>query len=197
MPKLTEEEIAKRAVRIKLVVDGWNGGLTAGEISRTHGITRNAVIGILHRARAAGVVVEVRRLGSRGGEIGRKKVSDVNGRPSQLPDTRRRKPKPGMPVLEVPPLRLTTRPEGNWQKRRPPPKLSVVPLPVLAGPSDGLWVGFMELEDRKGCRYSEDGAKFCNRHGFPYCSDHRAITHPPAAQLQYGGKKASRPPRYT
>lgn len=172
----TDEERAKRDQLNRLVIDGWNGGLTGGALANLHGITRNAVIGIVHRAKAAGVKV-------REGEVY-----------SVKPPRPRNKPKPGIPILIVPSVLVTHRPEGNWQKRRPPPKLTEPPVAGV-DPST-LWVGFVNLQNNAGCRYSLDAKLFCNAPGFPYCPEHKAIVNPPSAQRggfkklakNYGGR---------
>lgn len=165
----------------QLIVDGWNGGLTGGELAALHGVTRNSIMGTLSRARDKGLKVQERSISQTARAIVSRKGGLVKGRPSQLPDTRRNKPEPGMPLIGHIPKDT----ERKLQRMRNLPKPIIIAPEVLALPADGLWVGFMDLQNNAGCRYSEDAKLFCNRPGFPYCPEHKAIVNPVSAQVSW------------
>lgn len=168
--KLTPEEKLKRADLANGVIKAWNGGRSSGRIAAITGFTRNAVVGIVSRARAKGAPVrqesEPRRKPRRIGNVGRP---------------------PGTPpkAVSLAPVRIEAGHGVNHDTRHKLVRLRdlppVAPLAALAQPSDGLWVE-LTVAGAKNCRYTEDGRLFCNRPGFPYCAGHRAVTHLPIAQ---------------
>lgn len=166
MSKLKAEDREKRDQVTRLIIDGWNAGLTGGELSVVHNLTRNAIMAILHRARIGGAMVQARNRHSAAATAARVKKAQE-----------RKRPEPSLSAITIqrPSLLAKTR-------QFPKPKPIIIAPEVLALPADGLWVGFMDLQNNAGCRYSEDAKLFCNRPGFPYCPDHKAIVNPPSAQ---------------
>lgn len=186
--KRTPEEQEKRDQLNRLVVEGWNGGLTGGALAGLHGITRNAVIGIIHRAKAAGQKVRVLEDTPRDTVVS--KVARRPGRPSA------HNADPGV-IITVPPVKLEGRNGNqhtwkgvNFDTRAKLETVRNLPAPIvvtqkpsksIAEPS-ALLVPFMDLQEKAGCRYSLDAKLFCNAPGFPYCPEHKAIVNPPEAQ---------------
>lgn len=181
--------------KARLIVDGWNGGLTGGELAALHRTTRSAVMGVIHREKSRGIKVE-----ERGRLVMKVRVAKAQakqaglGRVSGFPDTRRNKPEPSMP-----PIVVTAGQGVNHETRhklqtiRNLPALIVVaqkPGKRVAEPS-ALWVDFMDLQNNAGCRYSLDAKVFCNAPGYPYCPEHKAIVNPASAQVSHKRRQKS------
>lgn len=203
MPKQNILEETKR-----LIVDGWNGGLTGGELAAMHKLTRNSIMGVLSRARDKGIKVQERQ-SPLPIEAGVKKAQAKQaglGRVSGFPDTRRHKPEPSMP-----PITLEGQ-SGNQHThegvsndtraklatiRKLPAVIVGIDLAAPGGDFTARWVPFMDLQNNAGCRYSLDAKLFCNAPGFPYCPEHKAIVNPPSAQKFYGGRSAGNAQKFT
>lgn len=138
--------------RTDACVEMWNSGLSAGVIAfRLGGVTRNAVIGKIHRLSADRATAH---------RINRKPVSRRSSAPRLLCDLRRRRKKPRTKGLVS------------------PPKIAEAPLPPEPPTPDKL-VSLAELEPNQ-CRYPFGDPKtaefgFCGcpvAPGSSYCPGH-------------------------
>lgn len=169
MAKLTGEAGEKRAQQTKLIIEGWNGGLTGGELAATHGLTRSAIMSILGRARGHGAIVQARD---------RYSAPATAARVKKAQERKPTRPEPPLPSITS---RRTSWPQSKTRQFPKPKPLAQKDSRRVAEPS-ALLVPLMDLQNNAGCRYSEDAKLFCNAPGFPYCSEHKAIVNPPSAQ---------------
>ena len=196
MPKQNISEETKR-----LIVDGWNGGLTGGELAAMHKLTRNSIMGVLSRARDKGIKVQERqRALPIEARVKKAQAKQAGlGRVSGFPDTRRHRPDPG-----VSPIKVEAGQGVNHETRHKLATLRKLPAVIVGvdmgapgGDRTVYWVPFMDLQNNAGCRYSLDAKLFCNAPGFPYCPEHKAIVNPPSAQKFYGGRSAGNAQKFT
>lgn len=177
--KLTTEEREKWEGTKRLIVDGWNAGLTGGELAATHGVTRNTIMGTLARARDKGAMVQARARG-------RHSTAATAARVKKAQERKPSRPEPSLPAITI------QRPSLPAKTRQFPKPKPIIVLPRVIEPAlAGLWVVFMDLQENAGCRYSEDAKLFCNRPGFPYCPDHKAIVNPASAQVSWKRRQKS------
>lgn len=156
--------------RVELLKKLWNEGLSASQIaSRLGGVTRNAVIGKVHRLGLSGRVTPTRTLGTR--------------RPRARTATAPRRVVRPRPMAAAGPVRN----QWGWESAIQPEGLPEVAEEL-----------FIPLEDRKSvlmlkendCRWpigdpQHDDFHFCGhpkREGLPYCEFHaRKAYQPPQA----------------
>jgi hypothetical protein len=159
---MTREELVENILKL------WADGHTARRVGELVGMTRNAIIGIVNRAKYSGVDVDPKRLHY--GRNGRKPGMVIKKRgpaPRSSPMTRRQ-----LSILSLKP----DEPEEAPMKEEKNFKL--IEKPAETGDTK-RWVPILETS-RHSCRYSVD-KKFCNAppHGKHYwCAEHyRLIYH--------------------
>jgi GcrA cell cycle regulator len=136
--------------------DLWIDGKSSGEIAKVLGVSRNAVIGKVHRLNLQNV--------SRRGRISRPRapVVRVEPAPPYLPKPR------GTFIMRV-----------DWKASKPPTPIAVVPVIKVTRAKTGKPCGILDVS---GCRWPVGvnggvigGHVFCNDHRDvtkPYCDDH-------------------------
>jgi GcrA cell cycle regulator len=171
--------------RVALLTRLWNEGHTATQIADQFGdITRNAVIGKVHRLGLSGRAAETRFRAAR-----------IRMRP------RNQKPRGGagtaFPVQGNAALKADTGPAPAWPAPTPArrPNLRPVEQPETeAGPA----IGLLDLKENS-CRWpigepDQPGFGFCGchkaEHG-PYCERHAAMAFQPAARRRAAEKEAA------
>ncbi len=168
--------------RVALLTRLWTEGHTASQIAEQFGdITRNAVIGKVHRLGLSGRAAESRFRAAR-----------IKMRP------RSHKPRAGTgaayPVQGNAALKAETNP-AVWTAPARRPDLRPVPQPdVETGPV----VGLLELKENS-CRWpigdpDQPGFGFCGcqkPHDGPYCERHAAMAFQPAARRRAAQKQAA------
>jgi GcrA cell cycle regulator len=154
--------------RVELLKKLWADGLSASQIAARlgMGVTRNAVIGKVHRLNLAGRVTQPRNTAPR---------APREGRPN-------RPHAPSMPTAGATALRPMPRAEAT---PRPSPLPEPKPLRLVDLPKDGR-ITILHLSD-KTCRWpiGDPGTEefcFCGhgpRDGSPYCEYHAQIAYQP------------------
>lgn len=161
----------------KEIRDLWLKGLTGSQIAKELGVTRNSVIGKLHRMRHAGLLAG-RTLDERMQAVSMMKQKTGPKPPKQVP-----------PVIEREPQVLKPKPE-------PEPKSLFVceeaPLPVEAFKKP---VKFDKLTPQS-CRFILNSGDpkdflFCNKpkKGKSYCEDHQKLCYYPVPKKEIANVK--------
>lgn len=145
----------KTSASIKAIVDAWNKGRTSGELAITFGTTRNAIMGLISRARESGIKTRT----------GTKNSSVIT----------QKKPKPTLSAPKTPeaPKKLRYRPVKVKATIAPPrPKKAVRKLPTRP---KFKGVPISDLLPN-ACRWIEGPSKpnalYCGEPGFPWCKHH-------------------------
>ena len=159
--------------RVELLKKYWTDGLSASQIAAKlgMGVTRNAVIGKVHRLNLAGRVTQPRSTAARPPRVSR----GSGTRPHA----------PSMPTAGSAALRAMPRTESA---PRPLPLPEPKPLRLVDLPKDGR-ITILHLSD-KTCRWpiGDPGTEefcFCGhgpRDGSPYCEYHARIAYQPAQE---------------
>jgi GcrA cell cycle regulator len=159
--------------RVEQLKKFWADGLSASQIAAKlgMGVTRNAVIGKVHRLNLAGRATQPRNTASRQPRVSRG--------PSSRPHA------PSMPTAGSAALRAMPRSESA---PRPLPLPEPKPLRLVDLPKDGR-ITILHLSD-KTCRWpiGDPGTEefcFCGhgpRDGSPYCEYHARIAYQPAQE---------------
>lgn len=131
------------------VVELWNKGYSAGYIASRMGVSRNAIIGVIHRIKYTGIEV-------------REGIAESPAGPSKRI---RKRAEPSAPkILE--------------EHYKPAPILKpeivagdILNITVVDNPR---WVSLFDVK-KDHCRYTKDGKTFCNDVGFPWCEEHKEI----------------------
>ncbi len=149
----------------------WEQGLSAAEVAGRlgHGLTRNAVIGKIHRLRSDGKA-PARRQNAQAQSTARQQ------QPAQRPSA---KAADTSPAATAGALALKPRAE-----EKPAPAAERQGAPTLVKQETGLVRDIQDLNDRT-CRWpigepNKDGFSFCGREpaeGLPYCKHHAAIAY--------------------
>lgn len=161
--------------RVELLKKMWAEGLSASQIAAklAGGVTRNAVIGKVHRMGLSGRVTRTR-------------VSTPRTRKTREPSHPGRPASAGAPDMGSAPLRSI----GNTALKpvaTPKPEPILEPLPIrVADIPVGERVTILMLSD-KTCRWpigdpSHEDFCFCGKtpkEGMPYCAGHAAIAYQP------------------
>ncbi len=131
------------------IYEEWNAGLSSSQLAAKYKTTRNAILGLLHRARAAGVTLRTHENIRRA----------VEGK---------RRPKRTTPSSTPSLPKLVAQPRVVYQKpiRRKVPKQ----------PEDKRWVPLWQTGD-KTCRYIDHRNLYCNEntsHG-SWCDEHHGL----------------------
>jgi len=161
--------------RVEILTKLWAEGLSASQIAKQlGGVTRNAVIGKVHRLGLSGRAKPSRpkKVASVRSSTARKRVDG-----SAKPKTRKVAPKPVQPA--APP---------------PPPPIEAKPLP------NGEYATIMTIRDHM-CKWPigdpiADDFRFCGRKikaGEPYCEAHCNVAYQPSRRRGTGPKAL--PPR--
>ena len=160
------EKLAWTEDRVELLKKLWNEGLSASQIAGRlgHGVTRNAVIGKVHRLGLSGRVTPQRTARPRTRKT--REPSHPGGRSGIMPTMGATALKPSM---------------------RPEPAPRPIPEPVLLEAPKGERVNILMLTD-KTCRWpiGDPGAEdfcFCGHQpkaGVPYCEYHARLAYQPA-----------------
>ena len=130
----------------------WNSGMTATEVGKALGITKNAVVGKVNRLRAKGVFMRMRQP------------------PTPKPERAPRPPRPPKPK----------KPRPEKVVRLTPPALVCVPVPDPVVDKTSRFVTLLELT-QQSCRYivSKDTEEtlYCGapRTRKSYCTAHAAL----------------------
>jgi hypothetical protein len=139
--RLHSDELKAQVVKL------WNEGGSARDVANQVGLTRNAIIGIVHRMK------------DKGFEVRSEKPAVV----AQAKKTRTRK--------RIQHAITTQRCNVTLYMPKAAEKHSAPIAPVPTNTSD-RWVSLAHT-GAQTCRYTEDGKLFCNAAGFPWCADHR------------------------
>ena len=148
----------------------WEQGLSATEIARElgMGLTRNAVIGKIHRLRNAGKAPERRE-------------NDNKKKTAQAAPARRKAAAPRKPAAPASNGALAL---ARKAESKPQPEAEKKPAVAVAHINTGLVKDIMDL-NHKTCRWpigdpGEEGFCYCGRDvedGHPYCKDHVAVAY--------------------
>jgi hypothetical protein len=131
------------------IVALWNKGYSALKVAVQLNLSRNAVIGIVHRMKAKGY--EVRS--EKPSVVAKAKKTRVRARVQKQIQTQKQQ--------------ITLYKPKAAEKH-------AAPIAPVQTSTDGRWVSLAETGDHT-CRYTQDGKLFCNATGFPWCEKHRAI----------------------
>lgn len=139
----------------------WNLGQSAGVVGKAVDMSKNSVIGIVHRARIKGIYV-------------RTSQTHVEGSMKRPRSLKWRK-EPSVPVLPL-------KPKKKPRKRPSRAKAATVALdpdtPALPQILDAKYGQYRLWElPAKGCRWSDSNGRartylFCGKPGFPWCPEH-------------------------
>jgi GcrA cell cycle regulator len=168
--------------RVTLLKKLWTDGLSASQIAKQlGGVTRNAVIGKVHRLGLAGRAAPSRPV---------KRIS--------TPIVRARPPVAVSPAVSTPPLQSNTeRPLSqpvSQEAPQPPPVTIVRPLkPAPRAQRDGEIIGVLQLGPNM-CKWpigdpGDSDFGFCGGHcnsSAVYCEEHAAIAFQPAMARRPG-----------
>jgi hypothetical protein len=137
------------------VVKLWNKGDSALVVAGKVGLTRNAIIGIVHRMKAKGVEVRSEKPSvvakARKARVRKRIDAQVTPRQRQQQITLYTPKAADKHVAPIAPVQIST--GDRW-----------VPLTITGSQT---------------CRYTEDGKLFCNATGFPWCEEHRKRVYAP------------------
>lgn len=137
----------------------WNDGYSAGYIGIRMGVTRNAIIGVVHRIKGRGV------------EMREGEKLTIHRKPKD-----EKRPKPSMPKLPETVIGVDIgRPGGDLSMMVEIQGKEIVSVGrvIEHEPLEGRWVSHYDLKNGC-CRYIKDN-KFCNAEGFPWCDEHHAL----------------------
>lgn len=157
--------------RVELLKKLWNDGLSASQIAnQMGGVTRNAVIGKVHRLGLSGRITSTRGRAAKG--AGRTAASKQR--------SQRREPK--MPNISIGNTALKAEPQA---KITPMPQEKIIPM-ALVKSSKGDNISIFELTEYT-CRWPEGDPSshdfhFCggrNNGSGPYCEAHAAVAYQP------------------
>ena len=165
--------------RVEILKKLWAEGLSASQIATKlgMGVTRNAVIGKVHRLNLAGRQTAPRTQAPRTG--GARKPTREGGAPHRGPST------PSMPTAGSAALKSYAQPQHN-------PRLAPLPEPkplrLVDLPKDGR-ITILHLSD-KTCKWpigdpNHEDFCFCGhgpRDGSPYCEYHARMAYQPAQE---------------
>ncbi|MBL1419246.1 MAG: GcrA cell cycle regulator [Alphaproteobacteria bacterium] len=158
--------------RVELLKKLWNDGLSASQIAnQMGGVTRNAVIGKVHRLGLSGRITSTRGRAAKG--AGRTAASKQR--------SQRREPK--MPNISIGNTALKAEPMAKMAT--PLPKEKIIPM-ALVKSSKGDNISIFELTEYT-CRWPEGDPSnndfhFCggrNNGSGPYCEAHAAVAYQP------------------
>lgn len=140
------------------VIKLWKEGLSSGLIARTLNITRNQVMGHVHRAQKAGLVEK------------RAEPKQRLENPTHKPKTVSLAPK----KATLPVLKIVEKPVNDPKPVVPPP----APEVKRGKPKTILQLGVFD------CRYILDNGKYCgvftDNYKQPWCPEHRQIVYVPS-----------------
>ncbi len=166
--------------RVELLKKLWAEGLSASQIAnRLGGVTRNAVIGKVHRLGLSGRTT-----------TSRAKVQRTRRRPAHTPNRGARSQMRSHGNTALKPA-FSPNAEAEYQFAPAPIMELVIPLNERAS--------ILTLDDTK-CRWpigdpGDEDFHFCGRHsdaGDPYCEHHSSIAYQPAQSRRRGGRPTSR-----
>ena len=162
--------------RVELLKKLWTDGLSASQIAARlgMGVTRNAVIGKVHRLNLSGRQPVQRNAAPRAARKGPREPSAPGVRPTGTPS---------MPTAGSAALKAYAAPQMN---PRPQPLPEPKPLRLVDLPKDGR-ITILHLSD-KTCKWpigdpTHEDFCFCGhgpRDGSPYCEYHARIAYQPA-----------------
>jgi len=180
---VTETQINWSDERVETLKKLWAEGLSASQIAaQLGGVTRNAVIGKVHRL----------------GLSGRTKTptpAPRAARPKMRPPSSPPQSRPSQPLtFGATALKIVDRPEAEARPQAEP--APAIPFPV---PDAGARVTILQLNERT-CRWPEgDPAspdfRFCGASsevGVPYCQYHCAVAYQPSVERRRGREREQR-----
>ena len=166
--------------RVELLKKLWAEGLSASQIAnRLGGVTRNAVIGKVHRLGLSGRTT-----------TSRAKAPRTRRRPAH---TQNRNARPQMRTQGSTALKPAYDADADEEYQLAPAPIMELVIPLNERAS------ILTLDETK-CRWpigdpGDEDFHFCGRHsesGVPYCEHHSSIAYQPAQSRRRGGRTKSR-----
>jgi hypothetical protein len=146
------------AERNAAIVAAWLDGSSSGQIASRFGVTRNVVMGVVHREKS--------RVIRAGGEF---KSSREIEKQERTP-----RPRQSKVVEATAPVAVAAAGVVAVIAKR-----AVAPAPIRLDLSGGgRWVPLLETKTHS-CRWSDDGRLFCNAEGHPWCDEHHRRAYTP------------------
>jgi GcrA cell cycle regulator len=145
----------------------WNAGLSAKTIGEKYGISRNAVIGKVHRARVAGRDLRIDM------SLAEQAALRAKARAARDHEMRLEAIKAGVPMVIQASLPKPQKPRTRYAVV-PKPKVMQPPPPVALPTRSDRWVPLLETANGT-CRFTTDGEQFCNAPvsgGGSWCEEH-------------------------
>jgi GcrA cell cycle regulator len=147
----------------------WNAGLSAKTIGEKYGISRNSIIGKVHRARIAGRDLRI-DMG-----LAEQAALRAKARAAREHEMRLKAIEAGVPMIIQ-----RTLPKPKKKRTRyaavPKPKLVTAPPSIALPTTSDRWVPLLELANET-CRFTHTGREFCNapaHMGSSWCEEHFA-----------------------
>jgi GcrA cell cycle regulator len=151
----------------ELIFKDWDAGFSAKAIGEKYGISRNSVIGKVHRARVAGRNLRI-DMG-----LAEQAALRAKARHAREHEMRLEAIAAGVPMVIQRTLPKPQKPRTRYAAV-PKPKLVTAPPPIALPTTKERWVPLLELA-HETCRFTTDGNKFCNapaHMGSSWCEEH-------------------------
>jgi GcrA cell cycle regulator len=155
----------------------WDAGLSAKTIGEKYGISRNAVIGKVHRARVAGRDLRIDM------NLAEKAAQRAKAAHAAEHERRLKAIEAGVPMVIQRTLPKPKKPRTRYAAV-PKPKLVMAPPPVALPTRSDRWVPLLETAHGT-CRFTTDGEQFCNapaKGSTSWCEEHFARVFNPRAK---------------